>query len=303
MKNTLEEIEAFLQSNPANLVDIFNYDNHNEKFYKKISYADLQRKGVSFKDLISELHYTRSHNTLGVQKFKPNGSTNRKVDYVIRINNSTQNKMPEEVVHETAHGVIESQPTIAPPVSSSNHYTHNHNSMNTPGGMNAPMGMSMPEVVRLNVVEAKYESLKERYDDLKENYNNQRKKIDDLDSENRKLKGVIEIADKVKEVALKEEQLNKKPLIDPDVLKSAIGMLGQYLPNNPSASVGMAAPDITEGLSENKKAFVHLIKSDNISDEFSNQLSYLTVAMIQVAPFKKEVEELIKKHNIKDLIQ
>ncbi|MCF2875426.1 MULTISPECIES: hypothetical protein [unclassified Tenacibaculum] len=303
MKNTLEEIEAFLKSNPANSVDIFDYENQNKKFYKKLSYADLQREGFSFKDLISQLHYTYTSNVLGVQKFKPNGTSNRKVDFVIRINNSTQNKMPEEVVHETAQGVSESQPTVTPPVSSSNYYPQNHNNMNTPGGMSAPMGMSMPEVVRLNVVEAKYESLKERYDDLKEKYNKQEKKVDDLDSENRKLKGVIEIADKVKEVALEKEKLNKKPIIDPDIIKSAFGMLGQYLPNNPSAPVGMAAPDITEGLSENKKAFVHLIKSDNISDEFANQLSFLTVAMMRVAPFKTELEELIKKHNIKELIQ
>ncbi|WP_272152170.1 hypothetical protein [Tenacibaculum aiptasiae] len=303
MKNTLEEIEAFLQSNPANSVDIFDYENQNKKFYKKLSYADLQREGFSFKDLISQLHYNYTSNVLGVQKFKPNGTSNRKVDFVIRINNSTQNKMPEEVVHETAHSAIESQPTIAPPVSHSNNYLQNHNNMNTPGGMNAPMGMSVPEIVRLNVIASQYESLKKSYGDLERRYDKQEKKIDDLDSENRKLRGVIEIADQVKEVALEKEKLNKKPLIDPDIIKSAIGMFKNYLPNTPNATVGMAAPDITEGLSEDKKNFIHLIKSDNISDEFSNQLSYLTVAMIQVAPFKKELEELIKKHNIKDLIQ
>ncbi|WP_282021207.1 hypothetical protein, partial [Tenacibaculum aiptasiae] len=68
--------------------------------------------------------------------------------------------MPEEVVHETAHSAIESQPTIAPPVSSSNNYLQNHNNMNTPGGMSAPMGMSVPEIVRLNVIASQYESLK-----------------------------------------------------------------------------------------------------------------------------------------------
>jgi len=294
MQNTLEEIENFLKSNPGNSIDIFKDKNHNEKFYKKLSYADLQGKASSFKDLLSQLHYTYKTATLGIQKFKPNGSSKRKVDLVIKIN-TTENKMPEKVVHEAAHA-IENQPTIAAPVSNSNYYPQNQ-------GMNAPMGMSIPEVIKLHTTAAQHETLKESFSDLKAKYNRQEIKFEEIASENRRLKGAIEIADQVKELALKEERLNKKPLLDPAIINKALEMAGNFLPGQEAASVGMAAPDITAGLSEDKKAFVHLIKSNNVNDEFAKQLSFLTVAMMRVAPFKTELEELIKKHNIQEMIK
>lgn len=292
MQNTLEEIVDFLKADTRNSIDIFNYENQDEKYYKKLSYADLTGKSNSLKDLLSQLHYTHNLVALGIQKFKPNGSSKRKVDLCIRIN-STENKMPEKVVHETVRA-IENQPTIAPPVSKLNYYQQNQ-------GMNAPMGMSMPEVVQLHVTAAAHETLKERFSDLKAKHRRQELKFDELSSENRKLKAAIEIADQVKELALKEERLNKKPLIDPTVINKALEMAGNFLPE--TASVGMAAPDITEGLSEDKKAFVHLIKSNNINDAFAKQLSFLAVAMMRVAPFKTELEELIKKHNIQELVK
>ncbi|PKH51421.1 hypothetical protein CXF68_12340 [Tenacibaculum sp. Bg11-29] len=294
MQNTLEEIVDFLKADPRNSIDIFNYENQDEKYYKKLSYADLTGKASSLKDLLSQLHYTHNLAALGIQKFKPNGSSKRKVDLCIRIN-STENKMPEKVVHETVRA-IENQPPIAPPVSNLTYYQQNQ-------GMNAAMGMSMPEVIQLHTTAAAHETLKERFSDLKAKHNRQELKFDELSSENRKLKAAIEIADQVKELALKEERLNKKPLLDPAIINKALEMAGNFLPGPEGASVGMAAPDLTEGLSEDKKAFVHLIKSNNINDAFAKQLSFLTVAMLRVAPFKTELEALIKKHNIQELVK
>ncbi|MCV6598953.1 MAG: hypothetical protein OIF36_00505, partial [Alphaproteobacteria bacterium] len=136
MQNTLlQEIESYLKIKDTNSIDIFNYDNPDFKYHRKLTYAGLRKEANSLQDLITEIHYTYKANCLGVFKYKGNGTSHKKDPYVIKINNTSENIMPDKVVQEAAGNVVESQPAT-PPVSN----FHNQGQFNQPmhtQGMNS----------------------------------------------------------------------------------------------------------------------------------------------------------------------
>ncbi|WP_272149132.1 hypothetical protein [Tenacibaculum aiptasiae] len=306
MQNTLKEIEIYLQSKPENLIDIFNYDNHSEKYYRKFSYADLQEKGTTIKEIISQLHYAYNLEAIGVQKYAPNGSSSKKVDYVIKIQRPTEEKMPEHVVHEAGQSVAESQPATQP-VSHFQSHTQ-HQPMYVPGmspglGMNAPMGMSMPDAINLYRKADQYDGLLKINEKLEEKLKKKEAEIEVLVIDNRQLKSDLHLADQVKLLALETEKLNKKPFLDPSTINKFLELAPNFIPGSSGTPAGMAAPDIDQGLSEGKKNLIQLIKSDNIDDLHAQDLSYLAVAMKLIPAFREELNQLIEKHNVKEQVK
>ncbi|WP_272151405.1 hypothetical protein [Tenacibaculum aiptasiae] len=302
----LQEIEAYLKIKDTNSIDIFDYDNPDLKYHRKLTYAGLKSQAESLQALIADLHYSYKTNCLGIFKFKGNGTSHKKDPYIIKINNISGSIVPDKVVQETAGNVADSQPATPPVLNFHNQGQYNQ-PMNLPGmgaanPMNQHMGMGMAQTLDLYRKADRYEDLLKDHDELKQTLKKKESHIESLVVDNRKLKSDLHLASQVKHLALEAEKLNKKPFIAPDTINKLFELVPNFIPGATNNTAGMAAPDLNQGISENKKALIGLVKSSAVDDLLAEELSHIAVGTKIIPAFKEELMQLIKKHNIKEKI-
>ena len=134
----IESIKYFLQSNPKHSIDVIDYE-LNKALEKKLKYADLLSKYGSLEELIS-LYRSKGVSRLFIQKFKPNGTSNLRVDKPRQVALENTKNL---VVNETATNGARVEPTLAPAVSTYPTSVVNQQQML---GMNGSFGMNSPFV-------------------------------------------------------------------------------------------------------------------------------------------------------------
>ncbi|MFL0136439.1 hypothetical protein V2647_07780 [Tenacibaculum maritimum] len=299
----LSKIQDFLQENSDHRIDIFDYKTK-QKFHRKLSYNNLLESNNTIQSLITNIHQTYNLSEIGIQKFKPNGSSKRKVgepiviDSTIKVTINTQEKniLPKEMFQKTEARAIESQPAIARPVSDFQSFNY---------GMNSPMGMGMPEVISLHTKAERYEELKEKNNDLRSDKRKLEREIDALTIENRELKTDLALADKKLDLEIKNIKSERKPILDPTITNGLLGVLKEVAPAMMASKIGATGMQGTETpkeeLSDVKTVFFDFLKSE-MSDAMAEELLMVGVGLIKSKNFTEELRASIKKHNLENII-
>lgn len=113
------KIQQWLESNNGYTIDIFNMDTQ-QVYVRKLNYTQLMQEAENLDVLIQSVFLNHNVEKLGIQKYKPNGTSNKRYMYPITVlqDSSKQENLPKEVVNETVQpSATVSQPTVAPPVS------------------------------------------------------------------------------------------------------------------------------------------------------------------------------------------
>lgn len=210
------------------------------------------------------------------------------------------------MVQEAAGNVVESQPAT-PSVSNFHNQGQFNQPMHTQGmnsaiPMNQQMGMGAAQALELYRKADRYEDLLKDHQELKQTLKKKESQIESLVVDNRKLNADLHLASQVKQLALEAEKLNKKPFIDPNTINKLFELVPNFIPGATNNTAGMAAPDLNQGIPENKKALIELVKSNAVDDLLAEELSHIAVGTKIIPAFKEELMQLIKKHNIKEKI-
>ncbi|WP_299106041.1 hypothetical protein [uncultured Tenacibaculum sp.] len=307
MQKYLEDIQDYLKSKPGYSIDVFDFET-NQRYYNKLTIDRLKSEFESFADLIDHLNMTFNTTVIGIQRFKPNGSSNRRFGTTtqLKINRKDHTDLPKErMVSEAVKGAPNNEHISAPAVSEQPPAPYQMQPP-SPFGMGSAFGMSMPDVMNLHTKSSKYDDLKEEHRELKEKNRKLEREKDELSLEIRQLKIDNQLAEKLKELALKEQALKDKPAIDPSVfnrlIDAAENVGATVMANKNGSAPGMAAPDSNEGLSQNKQDLIFVVKSDKVSDEMARELALIAVGFTQNAEFTTAVRKSIQDYKINELV-
>ncbi|AUC13684.1 hypothetical protein BTO06_00335 [Tenacibaculum sp. SZ-18] len=295
----IESIKYFLKSNPKHSIDVIDYE-INKALEKKLKYADLLSKYGSLEELIS-LYRSKGVSRLFIQKFKPNGTSNLRVDKPRQVALENTKNL---VVNETATNGAIVEPTLAPAVSTYPTSVVNQQQML---GMNGSFGMNASELISLHTKARILQELEKQNEELKETSKKLIRKNEELVDENRKLQTELMFSKERNELEILKLKLEDKPAIEPETLKALLDVGKNIVPaiiqkQSASASVtpGMNASYVN--LSEIKQGLISMVSSKEFTDQQTNDLVLLAIGQQQNTEFAKELSDLVVKYNLKELI-
>lgn len=294
MNRDLQRVQDFLNSNPRKQIRVIDAET-NIELTKKLTLEKVLESAENVEIFIQNLKMNNDAiNKIKIELFTPNGSTTVKTNefYTIQWNNDTKELPLREV--SSANGGF-AQPN--PPTEQYQPINHNNMDPNYPNPqmnypqMAQPFGLGFAQQIELSNkgVENKYllqlnKSLEDQLKDLRTKYDDDTKalknKIEDLVSDLRIVKTDLSVAEKHKELELKSLQLEKKPMFDPDTVKTmfeyAPGLVAAIMSKNNAVAGGMMG---VENLSQAKQQLVGEIQKGNFSDKDANDLMNLLAVL------------------------
>ncbi|CAL2104476.1 conserved protein of unknown function [Tenacibaculum sp. 190130A14a] len=309
MRKFLDDIQEYLSSKKGASIDVFDFKT-NESFYKKLTIEGLKKSDFeSFADLIDYLNRTFDTSVFGIQRYKSNGSSNKRFGTTTQLNitrGNQQHKPEEKVVSEAAKGAINNQHISAPSVSTVQPSVI-QTQQPSPIGMASAFGMSMPDVMNLNTKASKYDDLIKEHNELKERNKKLEQKNDAQALEIRELKMDLKLAERLKEIDIKERDLKDKPAIDPEIFSRLLDVAenvgATVMANKTGATAaGMAAAETFEELSQNKQDLIYVIKSESVTDEMAKELALVAVGFSRNAEFTTAIRKSIQEFKINELV-
>ena len=295
----IESIKHFLESNPRHSIDVIDYE-INRALEKKLKYSDLLSKYGSLEELIS-LYKSNGVSKLFIQKFKPNGTSNLRVDSPKQV---TLEDTKNLVVNETATNRAIVEPTVAPAVSAYPTPVFNQQQML---GLNGSFGMNAVEMISMHTKAQRFDELKDQNNELKETSRKLTRKIEELTDENRKLQTDLMFSKERNELEILKLKLEDKPAVDPETLKALLDVGKNIVPaimqkQSASASVAPGMNASHANLSEIKRGLISMVSSKQFTDQQANDLVLLAIGKQHNTEFAKELSDLVVKYNLKELI-
>lgn len=162
---------------------------------------------------------------------------------------------------------------------------------------NSMMGVH-PAESKLDAISAKYEDLKERYDDLKSQCKDLQSIERQLKEQNSSLKLEVNTAEKHKELAILQADLNRKSFMDSETMKTLAANLAPALPQIISGhppQIGMGMP---ANLSSEKKQFIDFIASDKVHDSDVGYIYKIYKNIVKNKDFAAGLQQLFAEFNI-----
>ncbi|AXG68213.1 hypothetical protein KORDIASMS9_00405 [Kordia sp. SMS9] len=218
----------------------------------------------------------------------PNGSTSKVIGQPITLQFSGDIKNNEFMTQEASHNESAVLSSQMQPIQSSQPYY----------GMGNPMMGVHPAESRLEAITAKYEDLKERYDDLKSQCKDLQSTERQLKEENNSLKLEVNTAEKHKELAILQADLNRKSFMDSDAMKTIAANLAPALPQIISGQPAQIGMGTASNLSSEKKQFIDFITSDRVTDADVGNVYKIYKHMVKNQDFAAAVQQLIIQFQI-----
>lgn len=165
-------------------------------------------------------------------------------------------------------------------------------------GMGSGMMGVHPAESRLDAITAKYEDLKERYDDLKSQCKDLQSIERQLKEQNSSLKLEVNTAEKHKELAILQADLNRKSFMDSETMKTLAANLAPALPQIISGQPPQVGMGTHASLSSEKKQFIDFIASDKVSDIDVGTVYKIYKNIAKNKDFAIALQELFTQFNI-----
>ncbi len=272
----LQSIAKKLQD-PYQAIDVWNaIDGSN--IASNVFLTDILETHASVEDYLKDFYRVKNISRIIVFNKRKNGSSFRKKDEGIRIVFNSENDQSNTVVAETTEDVAAPQNTPTPQIPMEN----------TTGmfGVGSNFGLGLPQLMKMNTDASNYADVKERNKSLEAE--NKRLEKNNATLEREKFK--LELDKKSL-----EEQVSKKPFLDPETIKVGMSSLPAMLAAFTKNATGMAAPAPKEVLmSGPKQTLIDTIKMDEFPDELATELSIML--SIEDEAFLIEVRNLINKY-------
>jgi len=184
----------------------------------------------------------------------PNGTTSKVIGdpIILQFSGDVKNNHAMQQTAKTSQ-VIPSQ--VQPSYPTSSYY----------GLGNGMMGVH-PAESRLDAITSKYDDLKERYDELKTQCRDLQSVKRRLEEENNSLKLEVNTAEKHKELAILQADLNRKSFMDSEAMKTIAANLAPALPQIISGQPAQVGMGVAANVSNEKKQFIEFISSDRVAD-------------------------------------
>jgi hypothetical protein len=217
----------------------------------------------------------------------------------LRIPNGTTSKIIGEPITLQFSGDLQNQHTMQSNVQTAHHPTGGYSSPPFQSyGMGTPVMGVHPAESRLDAMTAKYDDLKERYDDLKTQCKDLQSSERRLKEENSSLKIEVNTAEKLKELAIMQANLNQKSFMDSEAMKTIATNLAPALPQMISGNVPQVGMG-TASLSNEKQQFIEFITSEAVSDADVNTVYKIYKNIVKNTDFAAALQELFTQHNIR----
>lgn len=299
------KIYDHLSQHDNNVIEV--YDSETQKvIIPKINLKGIKQKAEDLDTYFKLLdqQYTEVKSFL-VQLYTSNGSSYKRKGIPFSVSfEEPKKELPKEVASTGNNAAAKS--VAAPPVN------QHHTPIQTPqnfypnNGLMGTMGLSMPEVISLKTKAERYDEVKDQLQTKKDELREEKSKNELLVIDLRKAQTDLAIAEQVKNLAVQTAELNSKGFMDSPGVKELISQLGKITPaiiQNQANNVGAGLSGVeTTNLSEEKEGLIDLIKSKQFTDQIAIELVYVAVGIQQNQKFSKELEDLIKKHKIKETI-
>lgn len=318
----VKEIHNYLQGHPRREILVLDKDT-NVPLSERVSLNAITQTGAAnLQVFLQQLNasYPTTKNML-VQVYQPNGVGRSKLKETLNINwEPGNNTFLGESSSAKGVGGDSPAPTELIP--------QNNKSMNTDNPQfpvqNFGMGAAFHQQISLYTKAERYDELKEKNAELlkkvdkiedeakqklkklEDEYVEKLKKLnlknDDLHVELREAKSDLKLANDRKDFELLKKDLDKKPLIDPEVVRMAIEQGGPILAA--VMSKGQMPQQVTSGLtgaenlSEVKKALVEEIYKETFSDEMATNLTNLYMVLLENNPlYNTQLTAVINQYN------
>ncbi|MBC8753970.1 hypothetical protein H2O64_04760 [Kordia sp. YSTF-M3] len=223
---------------------------------------------------------------------KPNGTTSKTIGepITLQFSNDIQTipQMAQTGQQQTVQQTVQ-QNTLA---------QNGYHGMQYPAMGSGMMGVH-PTESKLEAITSKYDDLKERYQELKNDYQDIRSSERQLKEENNSLKLEVNTAEKHKELAILQANLNQKSFMDSDAMKSLAENLAPVLPqmiSGQQAQIGMG--NAHQNVSSNKKQFIDFIASTNVQDADVDFIYTLYKHTLKNKDFAASLQGLLTQFNI-----
>ncbi len=316
IKEAIASWEAYLKKNPNNFLKIKDVEKnailtgHNLKNKAFFQWADILEKYEDLSSWFNDLMIKKNLSVIVVEFKRLNGTSSRydafmetrKYD-VSLVLQELKNRSTAKVLSTTTNiQPMESKPaqpftpTVLPAP------THNTNgyeaavmqNMGGLGGAGMAAGMGFRELVTLEKKAEQSDFYKDRVAKLeKENA------IFIID--NRELQAKVSIAEKEKNIAIKEAKQEAKNWSDPENVKALIDSVGPIMATvmetrSPAVTseLGMGA---VSNLSEIKQNFIKYMNEDDCTDAQMKVLEDLLVLMITNDGYEEQLRTLVSKTN------
>ncbi|MEM6697193.1 MAG: hypothetical protein AAF599_02265 [Bacteroidota bacterium] len=216
----------------------------------------------------------------------PNGTTSKVIGEPIVL----QFSEPVKNNHTMQHVEQPSQAVALPA----------HNSYPNPSYYGLGHGMMgvHPAESRLEAITAKYEDLKERYDELKSQCKDLQSIERRLKEENSSLQLEVNTAEKHKELAILQADLNRKSFMDSETMKTIAANIAPALPQIISGQPTQIGMGTAANLSSEKKQFIEFISSDRINDTDVGHVYKLYKNIVKNEGFALAIEKVMTQFQI-----
>jgi hypothetical protein len=221
---------------------------------------------------------------------------------VLRVSNGTTSKIIGEPItlqfssEQTNNQRMEQQQYPNQSVAENQLPSHR---INTPYyGMGNPMMGVHPAESKLEAITAKYEDLKERHEELKNSYKNIQSSERMLKEENNSLKLEVNTAEKHKELAILQADLNRKSFMDSEAMKTIAANLAPALPQIMGAQPPQVGMGTAPNLSSEKKQFIEFIASERVSDTDVGVIYKIYKNMVKNKEFALAMQQLFTQFQI-----
>lgn len=287
----LQKIQDFLTADSRRQIRVVN-DDTSEFLTKKITLDQILTQAANVQEFIQNLYLKNSTlKKITIQQFRSNGSKTIKTNDENTITwKNTNTKLP---LGEGRSGLGASEhdaPTeqvIHPQLKQTNTMDPNFPEM-TPQNFQS-FGLGLVEQIDLRTKAKEREYLIQENQRLQDKLRNLEQKNDDLHSELREAKSDLRVAEKDKALDIKMMEMQKKPFVDPDTLRTIM----ESAPSIMAAVMGQRAamPGLgnVQGLSEAKTQLINEIQKGSFSEDMTQSMISLMMVLMNGNPQSKEL--------------
>ena len=277
-------IENLSKQRPKTLIDIIDVDTE-ERLYQKIGGDFMLKHENSIKEWFKKLPEKHNVKKIQIHQFRSNGSSYKRIGLTIEMQFKKNATMPMSQQESSA----------------SNNYVHKpeivqHGLFGT--------GLTGYDLLNLKTKELDYERLREALDLVKEDNKRLKNYKDQLEIDLRKTKAELAIAEREKEIAVKQEQINQKSPLDNQTVTELVKGLPALLSSLKQTGENAQAVAKTVGLAGTdqlplwKQNFIKAIMPNEVNNQIVTDL-YLTIKGILNKPgFNNEFKELLYVHDL-----
>lgn len=291
MIDKIAQLQNFLKEDDRREIRFVNFKT-DENLTRKYTLNKILASGAS--DLQAYIYKVVADNPnvleIKVEKFTSNGSASTKL-FV--------EKQPTIITLSLGEDrLVKDAPTVES-VGASN--SQNPNNTHTMEQTQMGLSAAMVQHVELLTKAKEADRLAAEIIEVKEKLKKVEQKNDDLHSELREAKSDLKTAEKFKDLELKTAALEKKPFVDPETAKLAIGAVGPLLEafmnkgQNLAQGGGLSG---VENLSTIKQQLFSEIKKNDFTDAQANNLMSILILLIDGNAFiNQQLATLIEQYN------